>query len=1397
MVEQGVRPNVLRARGQQTVTGSGPDIDFARIVPRLGSTTNAFEELCCQLARRTSSGVQRLHGAGGDGGIECFLDSHEGRVGWQAKYVFNVRSLMAQASKSLDEALRIHPTLTCFVLCFPFDLTGPTGRRGRSGVDKLATWVRERERGAHRRGRRLTIELWPAAKLRDLLLQDDPSGGMRLFFFGSTWLSDEWFADHLRGAFATAGPRYMPELNVDTDLRKWVAAFGREPSWAEATLSKSAPVHEALRRVSLVLRDRRGKTGAIWPEETLDQAILAVERVEHTLDSLKPARSVTPSDHEVATHRLSASAGELRTLEVALRRDVDAKHGPGSADSPAWRQWMAEYQASFPAEHLDSVAALAAAVESYADWLQSPECMLAFRHAFVLAGDPGTGKTHGMCDAAAARHDAGMRSCLVFGHQFAGEPSPWVRIAESLGMSGSLGADPLLDCLNAAGEATGHPLLFCIDALNETAPPTYWRDNLASVAEKVRSRPYLRLCVVCKTTFLTHCLPDRRNFPVVEHRGFAGIEREACRAYFGHFGLRSPIAPILQPELSNPLYLRLVCETLRSQGTDRLPPGWSGGGTDIVRQFLAYKASRFASDFDTAQVGVSTTCLMRIVQEIAATHATSLSWSVARSVIASDVANPDAALTWLVREALLIQDATGLVPWDQGSVLRPAFERLGDFLVATELLSRIASEDLADRNRLLKLLSPWLKDTASIRKYRGILGELSAILPERQPGTELPDLATDPECRRELMEVAFKAIPFRSQGSLTTATAELIRGAFGSPELALRAVDAVLSSVWRASPIDALWFHKFLSSIPMARRDAFWCRYLHERFEPGLVVRALITAAHELALDAIEPQIASRWAIAVLWFTAAADRRVRDTATRAATSLMAACPAIIRATCEAFTDINDDSVRERVLLSSYGALLLSMDVAAARETAISLHERYMRTPDDFQNAVIRDHIRCICQLNRQLSRKPSAQPSHEDVATTGASNWPLEFPNDEDIEAWADPIRFTPDEFFSDFFKYAMGCLSCWTYEVPKADMGKWIAKRVAIDLGYIGSGCEDYDAVMLGRHGGGRAKPVWAERIAKKYAWIAMYQLAARLHDHVVPRIESWEEQRGECPLILPRGRQLDPTLPPKPDDGDGHEAFWSFRPPVELGDGRHTEYGGWIAHGNVPTLKELMRPRRRGDDWLRRMVAYFRWDGAEKDSEPPPAYRQLWLSLQSFLVPVAHVKATYNDLRTRNLRDHWLPSAPHFLHGFAAEYPWGPAFDAVEVEDENLVPAWNEVIGEWEYDASRDNASVMVPAEALLDSALRWDGSGGFSEQAGDLAYTDPSYRGAGPSSLWADANALNARLRQKRLALLWTLHGEKLVMPPDVGPGRPVPRTVIGQVAYTDGAEEHVSRMAFLPD
>ena len=1393
------------------MTDQNTDIDFNQIMPRLGGKREAFEELVCQLARRSVGGeLQRLHGDGGDGGIECYQDTSAGRCGWQAKYVNKIDPLIRQATNSLKTALQVHPTLTRFVLCFPFDLTGPTARRGKSGTQKAYDWKVQQEEEALKDGRQLTIELWPASTLRSLILEHDVSGGLRHFFFGTTSLSDGWFSDHLDRAFATAGPRYTPEINVDTDLYRWIGAFGRQQTWVKAPASHLAQVRRAEKRFGYVLPPRKDRDPS-WPGQTLETTQALLVRMRALVSCLEDPATVTGAQHDELFVELSALVNELRSVEDDLVLDIEAQHGEGRADSPGWRQYMAEYMVSFPAAHLDAVRDLIEAVDSLAQWVNSPEWALAFGDVLVLDGDPGTGKTHGICDAGKRRHGHGLRTCIIFGHEFNDSPDPWSRVAESLGFPSSLGTDRLLDCLNSAGEASGYPLVLCVDAINETKPRTYWKARIAAMAQSVRTRPFIRLCLVCKTTYLPLCVPERGDFLRATHRGFANIEREACQAYFSHFGLRPPIAPVLQPELSNPLYLRLVCETLAHAGLDRLPAGWSGGGTAIIGDFLNQRASVFAEEFETSPPHVSTTCLMKIVSANAQGGTATVAWETARELIRSDVHDPDAVLKWLVSETLLVEDAAPTRRWEQRIVLRPAFERLGDFLIATEILDRVRDYDLLSAARHGGPVYPWLKDRDAIQNNAGVLHELAALIPERTPGLELPDLANDSSTFDHLSLIAIRAIPFRAPFSLAASTRQMVRRGLGHGEFAFETMDSVLACCWRRSSVDAYWLHDLLSTLPMVKRDAFWCAYLLESFEAGGVVSKLIEAADELGLDDIEPELADRWVTALLWSTAAADRRVKNKATRAAVAILTNAGQIIPKLIARFVDIDDDEVRERVLTTTYAAMLLTRHEKMVHEAASMLSELYLAVPGNFDNAAIRDYIRCICELSIVLSPADRGVIVPETITTRRASEeWPLVMPTDDEVDQWAHAIRLWPDEFRSDFFKYSMGRLGSWTSGMPKSDMGKWIVQRVSKEFSFYGSECEQYDNRVLSTHGGGRGKPIWAERIAKKYAWIALSQLGSRLHDHVPRRLDRWEENHTGRPLILPEARQLDPTVGESPRTRPATRFDWRRTTPTDLASPSQ-DFDSWTSSRSVPTLVDLARAQVCGHQAFRPILAYRNWSGPEKQDEAVGAYRHMWVDLRTYLTPLEQLRKVYEALRREELWGRFLsPNPTQFFNTFAAEYPWVLAWAPNEEDDWNefsvqgsgtsqisAMAAWNELASGWEYDVSHESGTIHVPCRQLLEPTLWWDGDGGFSGNDHKTVFYDPSFRSLGPPALLADADFIKHRLQATGLGMVFTLDGQKSVLAQGFGVPPDFPKLRFKQFGHLDGKTEGYSRLIYFTE
>ena len=1397
------------------------DFDLQRIAPRLGGRREAFEELCCQLARRTlpnDTNYVRLHGAGGDGGVECFADRPDGtRVGWQAKYVFDVDSLIRQLDASLTTALKIHPTLTHYIACFPFDLTGPTGRRGRSGLEKLEEWRKKREREAAAEGRKLTIEAWDASKLRSLLLDLDTSGGLRFYFFNEKVLTEEWFSNHLNIVKAAAGPRYKPELNVETNLYKWFAAFGRTPFFLQQLNNNLKACQEAFKKLSVSI-ERLGQDGMTpaWPEDLRDRTYSLLKRIETVLEICESlARTDDFKFYSGCLQQVDELLKDLKSLEPLLIADLEARYPDwkGRVDSPEFRQFMAEYMASFPAANLDDLRDVLKAFQGFQKWLRSPEGSLAYHRVFVLMGEAGVGKTHSVCDVAFDRLQNGLLTCVFLGHQFGGEPNPWTRFLEIMGLPNSLGREGLLDALNSAAEASGHPLLLCIDAINETRPLRYWRNHLAEIVDAVQTRPYLRLCITCRTPYVSYCLPDNFDVPKVEHRGFEGIERYACQKFFEFYGLKPPIAPILQPELKNPLYLRLVCETLRDRGLDRLPAGWHGLAP-VIRAFLEEKEKQFAIEFETSpQANIVGGSLRAISRAVAESGKSAIRWSDALRVITE--VRPQTVnlpvLEWLIRQGLLIEDApVASDPLGEEGTVRPAFERLGDFLIADELLSKIPSNQIQQAFQPESPLSFLVRDLNAISTNIVLLSVLSIIVPEKYPGIELPNLVDDENIRAELLRIAISALAWRHPDTFSEATEHLVREGLAQRDISYATMDALLSVAWQPSHIDAFWVDALLRTKPLAKRDAYWCWYLHERYETYGVVKRLIEAAFELPLNDIEIEIAERWSTLLLWFTTAADRRVKDWATRALVALFMHKPQILPSILTRFLDCDDDAVRERALLSCYGALILTRDAEITKDTANKMFHAFQDNPAKFNNALIRDHIRCISELANQLGVLPEGCEPELITTQPIPSEWPLEIPPDEQVKEWSKIVHFWPDEFMSDFFKYSMECLRPWQHAVFKTDMGKWILQRIARDFGYVGSGCEKYDHYMLSKYGGGRAKPVWAERIGKKYQWIAMYQLASRLHDNVERRRDSWEPDPLRTPLILLEERQMDPTLSPKIPTSERSTNIWWIKTSVNFQEHEQSENKSWIRlEDDVPRLEDLLQSFEYADQRWQLLVAYPSWNNRKEDADFDSKYRYVWIHLQGYLVPKDQTDRAFTTLHKRNFFGRWMPEGATWLYGFAGEYPWATSFNTEPEEwygfggsEHKLpfecVPTWNGVAAEWEYDASfPENKHFLVPARIFFKLGdLWWNERDGYRLINGRTIFRDPSLTQEGPSSLIVDLDDLIVRLERLGLSIIWTLLGEKII----IGGihSEPTPRRTFSQVArLKEGGTIEFGEMVFFDD
>lgn len=227
-----------------------PDIDFRNIRLHEGSQDRAFEELCCQMAAsqpRPADAVFARKGRGRDGGVECFTTFAGGEeTGWQVKYSWAVdNNLERQLDASLDAALKNHPRLDRYIVCLPFDPPDPRAVGVTTQLARWNAWVQTRETRALASKRPLKIERWDASALKGLMTADDRLSGRILFWFDDQILGPAWFKAKLDKSIVDLGRRYSPETNIDLPIRRAITAVGGDPSMREILAEWAAEIDRA------------------------------------------------------------------------------------------------------------------------------------------------------------------------------------------------------------------------------------------------------------------------------------------------------------------------------------------------------------------------------------------------------------------------------------------------------------------------------------------------------------------------------------------------------------------------------------------------------------------------------------------------------------------------------------------------------------------------------------------------------------------------------------------------------------------------------------------------------------------------------------------------------------------------------------------------------------------------------------------------------------------------------------------------------------------------------------------------------------------------------------------------------------------------------------------------
>ena len=361
----------------------------------------------------------------------------------------------------------------------------------------------------------------------------------------------------------------------------------------------------------------------------------------------------------------------------------------------------------------------------------------------------------------------------------------------------------------------------------------------------------------------------------------------------------------------------------------------------------------------------------------------------------------------------------------------------------------------------------------------------------------------------------------------------------------------------------------------------------------------------------------------------------------------------------------------------------------------------------------------------------------------------------------------------------------------------RYILWRV-FNLGWTMERFGHFDRFSIGYDGRDAAK---AERIGKKYQWIAYHEIMAYVSD----RFQYQEEFRNEGAQAYEgpwqkHFRDIDPscTLRSLPEDTSRDEnsvAWWVSSQYTNWGDQSSVE--SWVRNSDdLPKFEELLIVTNptHSSRWLNGQ-SFFRW------VQQPPAdreaidveRRELWYIATGYLIREDEAQSFLKWAEGGDFWGRWMPDTPEVYNMFFGEHVWSPAARYFQQEyygDDgwtqpsngcpvNIRTATLEYLRESSsFDCSVDKGfTLRLPvSEIVIGLGVRWSGRGAdFVDSVGQVAVQDPTVYADGPKALLLRADLLEEFLTREKLTMCWAVLGEKRVLSPGfgIGPHKPALR------------------------
>lgn len=773
-------------------------------------------------------------------------------------------------------------------------------------------------------------------------------------FLGHHGLGHKTFENNVNKSVANLGPRYCQKVKVQTGTAKYFDCVAKTPVYYERLNREiDAWLTERSFRTRMdspTIGDLESKLKAI--RNSFVDALTALDRSVHGF-----------IDFSILMKRIYGLQEEIDDVRNQLYSNYSSIH----KDEKLKNEFDAD---------ISRLGEISQNLYSFTVDFKDLRIDLANKPYLIIKGEAGCGKSHLMGDIASNRIADGLPTLFFLGSDFV-DGTYETTITSKIGFVGTF--QEFLSSLNQIGCQVGSRVLLMIDALNEGNQATLWKDRLPGLVKSLEEYPAIGLVVTVRDTYYDDVVPDdvesSCNATVIEHKGFKGFEYEAVKEFCLAYELNLPNVPILTPEFCNPLFLKIICDTLESSGEKDFPKGFNGVSKLFSQYFniLDKKLAEKKPEYKYRNV-VSASIKLLAIPVFEAKY-NLLKKQDADSILLHHFPACPTLLADLIDNNVLLKTKAQFSEDDDDCVIF-SYQRISDFIIARELVCGYQdwesfAKNISTNNALRDIF------IETLWSCKGILEAMAILIPERFAHEITDTIQYIP--KKDLKRVDYTFLETISEAeinSLSWRTIESINKDgilkfLKSKNSRVRPENWYYKLVELSTipnhPFNADYFHALMMRLKMPERDGTFqfffngCAGYDDNKCANPLRRLIDWAWSEDVSQKSEPKSTKLAATMLCWLLSSTYIKHRDEATKALVNLLSEQVNVLIDVMRSFENVDDMYIYERLFAVAYGIALRTSSRQGLSNLAQYVYDTIFKYNSPPKDVLLRDSARNIIE----------------------------------------------------------------------------------------------------------------------------------------------------------------------------------------------------------------------------------------------------------------------------------------------------------------------------------------------------------------------------------------------------------------------------------------------------